>query len=550
MDVTVEAGATVTADAALEAVTISLSEIVVEGASRAPERIVEAPAAISVVPPEVLQNVSITGQAPLALQAVPGVDVVQSGVNDFNVNARGFNSSLNRRVLVLQDGRDLAIAFLGSQEWNGMTQPLEDLGKVEMVRGPGSALYGANAFSGVVNITTPDRPRGDRHQAHAWRAASSRPSGATCATRASSPDDRFGLRVNAGYNRSDTYTRTRTRLDGTSLQREYAEATDEPVGLVREVRPLDGQTRRSRHRRRASATATRCVNGYGSARLDYYLDNGSVLTVDGGAVAGPERDLRDRHRPGAGGPRRSSPTPGWRWPPTGTTCSPTGTAGPRSTRSSRSSPGLPIEERSDIFHVEGQTNWNFQEERGRVVVGASVRNTQGQHQRHADEPGQRRPERRPLLGLRPGRVQADPAAPRWSGARRLDDGDLIDAPVLAQGRAGLQPQREPLVPLLGQPGVPDAELLRVLPPGAGGGADAPGPRTLEGGIEQLLRRGSRPACRRRRSPASTITDNLPWNFSAADPGARAGQRGPRGREGHRLGAGLQGQPVEQGLRHG
>ena len=153
--VTVEPNATVTADATLEAVTISLSEIVVEGASRAPDRIVEAPAAISVVPPQTLQSVSITGQAPIALQAVPGVDVVQSGVNDFNVNARGFNSSLTRRVLVLQDGRDLAIAFLGSQEWNGLTQPLEDLGKVEMVRGPGSALYGANAFSGVVNITTP-----------------------------------------------------------------------------------------------------------------------------------------------------------------------------------------------------------------------------------------------------------------------------------------------------------------------------------------------------------------------------------------------------------
>ena len=57
VDVTVEANATVTADAGLEAVTISLSEIVVEGASRAPERIVEAPAAISVVPPEVLQSV-------------------------------------------------------------------------------------------------------------------------------------------------------------------------------------------------------------------------------------------------------------------------------------------------------------------------------------------------------------------------------------------------------------------------------------------------------------------------------------------------------------
>jgi outer membrane receptor protein involved in Fe transport len=217
--VTVEAGSTATVDVALEPVAVALTEIVVQGASRAPERIVEAPAAISVVPPDVLQNASITGQAPLALQAVPGADVVQSGVNDFNVNARGFNSSLNRRVLVLQDGRDLAIAFLGSQEWNGMTQPLEDLGKVEMVRGPGSALYGANAFSGVINITTPtarealgtkvtlsggelETFRGDLRQASLFAG------------------DRFGIRVNASYNRSDTYSRTRTRLDGTSLARE------------------------------------------------------------------------------------------------------------------------------------------------------------------------------------------------------------------------------------------------------------------------------------------------------------------------------------------
>ena len=103
----------------MEAVAVSLSEIVVEGASRAPERIVEAPAAISVVPPEQLQAAAITAQTPLALQATPGVDVVQSGVNDFNVNSRGFNSSLNRRMLVLQDGRDLAIAFLGRRNGTG-----------------------------------------------------------------------------------------------------------------------------------------------------------------------------------------------------------------------------------------------------------------------------------------------------------------------------------------------------------------------------------------------------------------------------------------------
>ena len=162
-------------------------------------------------------------------------------VNHFNVNARGFNSTLNRRVLVLQDGRDLAIAFLGSQEWNGMTQPLEDLGKVEMVRGPGSALYGANAFSGVINITTPTAREilGNRLTVSAGELESFRIDGRHASVFA---DGRLGLKLNGGYNTSDTYSRSRTRFDGTSLQTEYAPATDEPVPLNREVLPLAGQS--------------------------------------------------------------------------------------------------------------------------------------------------------------------------------------------------------------------------------------------------------------------------------------------------------------------
>src|SRR3954447_24681682 len=278
----VEADSSVTVDVGLSPVAVALTELIVSGASRAPERIVEAPAAISVIEPQVLQNTSITGQAPLALQTAPGVDVVQSGVNDFNVNARGFNSTLNRRMLVLQDGRDLSIAFLGAQEWNGMVQPLEDIGRLEVVRGPGSALYGANAFSGVINIITPDAReiagtkltlaggeletfRGDFRQAGVFGGG------------------RFGYRVNGGYNRSDTYTRSRTRVDGTSLQQEYADATDEPVPLNRELTPLNGQT---------ADPVTGVVSGdrellknmYGTGRLDYYLNNGAVLSADGGAA--------------------------------------------------------------------------------------------------------------------------------------------------------------------------------------------------------------------------------------------------------------------------
>ena len=272
-----------TADAALEAVAISLGEIVVEGASRGPERIVEAPAAISVVPQEVLQNVAITGQAPMALQSVPGVDVVQSGVNDFNVNARGFNSSLNRRVLMLQDGRDLAIAFLGSQEWNGMTQPLDDLGKVEMVRGPGSALYGANAFSGVINITTPEAREVARHQADRGRRRAGDRSGSTAATPGSPPTGGSASGSTAGTTGA---TPTPARAPCGTAPRSSRSTRRPPTSRCRstaEALPLNGQTA-DPVTGEVSGDRDPLRNVYGSGRLDYYLDNGSVLSVDGGAA--------------------------------------------------------------------------------------------------------------------------------------------------------------------------------------------------------------------------------------------------------------------------
>jgi outer membrane receptor protein involved in Fe transport len=515
VDVTVEAGATVTADAALEAVTISLAEIVVEGASRAPERIVEAPAAISVVPQEVLRSASITGQAPLALQSVPGTDVVQSGVNEFNVNARGFNSSLNRRVLVLQDGRDLAIAFLGAQEWNGLTQPLEDLGKVEMVRGPGSALYGANAFSGVVNITTPtarevlgskvsvaggelETVRGDLRHASVFAG------------------DRFGIRVNAGYNRSDTYSRTRTRLDGTSLQREYEDATDEPVPLVREVRPLTGQTVDAA----GDAVGDRdpLVNGYGSARLDYYLNNGSVLSVDGGA-AQVENEIfvtgigrvqvtkaikpyarvsmaADRYNLFAYWNSRTSLDPQF------------------SLQS-----GLPIEERSDVFHVEGQTNFNFQRERGRAVVGGSARNTRtntsGTLMNLADD------DRSDGLYSIYGQVEYKVIPQvRVVGALRWDDGDLFDRQFSPKGAVVFSPNennsfRFSVNKAFQTPNY--SEFFLQVPVAA----PATGPRTLETSVESYY------AAVRANVPGPalaglTITDDLPWNFSPGTPALALG----------------------------
>jgi iron complex outermembrane receptor protein len=382
--VTITAGGMATVDATLEPLPVQLTEIMVSGASRAPERVTEAPSAITQVDPRALQTASITGQAPMALRNVPGVDLAQSGVTDFNVNARGFNSSLNRRVLTLQDGRDLAIAFLGAQEWNTLTLPTEDFTKMEFVSGPGSALYGANAYSGVLDITTPTAREAVGTKITLGGGALGGPSGGW---EGGSPttfrgdlrhagvfgEGRFGYRLNVGYSQTDTWSRSRTLRDSTSLQKEYADATDSLVAKARaEARPLLGQT---------ADPTTGAVSGdrdpitsmYGSARFDYYAANGSVGTVEGGVasvanevfVTGIGRvQVTGATRPWARlnwADNRFNVMAYWNGRRTGD---------PQYSLAS----GAPLLETSDIFHVEGQGNESFSDGRGQIVYGASARN--------------------------------------------------------------------------------------------------------------------------------------------------------------------------------
>ncbi|MGH9360491.1 MAG: TonB-dependent receptor plug domain-containing protein, partial [Thermoanaerobaculia bacterium] len=134
---------------------ISFAEtITVTSASRRAERITEAPAAVTVVTEQEIERQAAHGQLPKLLEFTPGAEVTQSGVYDFNFNTRGLNSSLNRRVVTLIDGRDPSVPFLGAQEWAAISFPLDDLASAELVRGPSSALYGANAYNGVLNLTT------------------------------------------------------------------------------------------------------------------------------------------------------------------------------------------------------------------------------------------------------------------------------------------------------------------------------------------------------------------------------------------------------------
>lgn len=378
--VTVTAGGTVTVNAALDAAPIKLSEVVVQGASRAPEKVVEAPAAISTVDPQILVSTSATGQLPAALGAVPGVDIVQNGVNDFNVNTRGFNSSLNRRVLVLQDGRDLSIAFLGSQEWYSMTQPIEDIGRLEMVRGPGSALYGANAFSGVIAITTPTAREtlGGKLTASGGGLGTFRTDGRYGAM----IGNRSAFRVAGGWSRSDTWAESRTRFDGADITGEYATSGfavpttangRTVIGFSPERRALNGQTIDATT---GAALGDRAElrNYYASGRFDTYLANGGLITVDGGTSVNENETLLT-------GIGRVQVTKALRpWARTAYASDRVNFSLYYNGRKSidpqyslRS--GAELQERSSIFQLEGQYNRNFLGNRGRVVVGSSYRRT-------------------------------------------------------------------------------------------------------------------------------------------------------------------------------
>lgn len=138
----------------LEVEAVKAQDIVVYGASRRKQKLTEAPAAVNVITPAELERGAIHGQLGKVLEHQTGIDVAQSGANDFNINARGFNNSINRRVLVLIDGRDPSTPLLNLQEWNSLATTLSDVQQIEVVRGPGSALFGTNAYNGVINITT------------------------------------------------------------------------------------------------------------------------------------------------------------------------------------------------------------------------------------------------------------------------------------------------------------------------------------------------------------------------------------------------------------
>jgi len=135
---------------------LSLEELMsveLTSASRTEESLWRTPAAVYVITSEDLRRSGVQ-TIPDALRIVPGVQVASVNGNVWAVSARGFNSAFANKLLVMIDGRSIYSPLFSGVYWDEQGISLADIERIEVVRGPGGALWGANAVNGVINIVT------------------------------------------------------------------------------------------------------------------------------------------------------------------------------------------------------------------------------------------------------------------------------------------------------------------------------------------------------------------------------------------------------------
>jgi iron complex outermembrane recepter protein len=130
-----------------------LGDVVVTTVSKEPEKVWRTPAAIYVVTQEDIRKSGATS-IPDVLRLVPGVEVAQLDSDHWSVAIRGFSAVLARRLLVLIDGRSVYTPLFAGVYWQAQTVPLADIERIEVIRGPGGTIWGANAVDGIINIIT------------------------------------------------------------------------------------------------------------------------------------------------------------------------------------------------------------------------------------------------------------------------------------------------------------------------------------------------------------------------------------------------------------
>jgi iron complex outermembrane receptor protein len=130
-----------------------LMNIEITSVSRKEQRVGDAAAAVYVITQEDIRRSGMT-TVPELFRLVPGVQVAQINSNKWAVSIRGFNNLFGEKVLVLIDGRTVYDRLFSGVFWESLDIPLDQIDRIEVVRGPGGATWGANAFNGMINIIT------------------------------------------------------------------------------------------------------------------------------------------------------------------------------------------------------------------------------------------------------------------------------------------------------------------------------------------------------------------------------------------------------------
>ena len=128
-----------------------LAEVEVSIAGKTLQKLVDIPAAVYVLTKEQIRYSSATN-IPDLLRLVPGLHVAQIDANKWVVSSRGFSSRITNKLLVMIDGRSIYSPLFGGVMWDQQNIMIEDIERIEVVRGPGGTVWGANAVNGVINI--------------------------------------------------------------------------------------------------------------------------------------------------------------------------------------------------------------------------------------------------------------------------------------------------------------------------------------------------------------------------------------------------------------
>ncbi len=149
----IHAAATLSPDRLKQLSLDELLELEVTSVSKSEQRFESSPAALTVVTDEHIRRSGAT-QVADALRGVPGLHVARRNAASWAVSSRGFSSTNSEKLLVLSDTRSVYTPLFSGVYWDVQDYFLDDIERIEVIRGPGATLWGSNAVNGVINITT------------------------------------------------------------------------------------------------------------------------------------------------------------------------------------------------------------------------------------------------------------------------------------------------------------------------------------------------------------------------------------------------------------